>query len=80
MSKWSGRDATLGFLLGAAIGGVYGHMKAGVPGAIFGALVAGGLGVAAVWWLSIGFALVAIIIVFIFLFMVYGAFWSQWLK
>jgi hypothetical protein len=56
------------------------RIKAGVPGAIFGALAGGGVGVGLVWWLPVGLALAVILIAFVFLFMVYGAFWSNWLR
>jgi hypothetical protein len=74
------KQGVLAFLAGAAVGGAYGHLKAGMPGAIFGALAGGGVGIGLVWWMPIGMALVVILIAFIFLFMVYGAFWSNWLR
>jgi len=80
LARKSGKEGPLAFLLGAVVGGAYGHIKAGTAGAIFGALAGGGVGVAMVWWLPVGMAFAVIVIAFIFLFMIYGAFWSNWLR
>ena len=80
MGKLRDKQGVWAFLAGALVGGGYGFMKAKTAGAIFGALAGGGVGIALVWWTSIGLALAVILMAFIFLFMLYGAFWSNWLR
>lgn len=80
MGKWRDKQSPLAFLLGAAGGAAYGYFKAKVAGAVFGALVGGALALGLVWWAPIGLALVVVLVAFVLMFLMYGAFWSAWLK